>query len=126
MKGCESVTDALKPKYQPFGVLVGKEWATGHGCRPVLYLSDAECEELCIKQRHMWRVVRFEPSGKDGWISWIHEREWRCKGDFELPENPVVVVRGTKDVARLQKLIEKDPKSFASKPRAIIPLRIVC
>ena len=37
-----------------------------------------------IPSDDLWRVVRFEVTD-EGWISWLHEREWRCLGSFMLP-----------------------------------------
>ncbi|XIA62360.1 hypothetical protein ACFIOY_22455 [Bradyrhizobium sp. TZ2] len=75
------------PRYEPYGVVVTKKYAHQEGCRPVLYLSDQETKALKIVANQLWRVVRFEVT-QNGWISWLHEREWRCKGRVDLPENP--------------------------------------
>lgn len=37
-----------RPRYEPYGVLVGKRYAYRMGARPVLYLSDSETERLHI------------------------------------------------------------------------------
>jgi hypothetical protein len=50
---------------------------------PCCILSNDELTALKIPDSELWRVVRFEVSN-EGWISWLHEREWRCKGDFTL------------------------------------------
>ncbi len=75
------------PRYEPFSVFVTKKYAYDKGCRPVLYLSNKEVKALGIPDDELWRVVRFEVTDR-GWISWLQEREWRCKGDFILPKNP--------------------------------------
>jgi len=119
-------TDPQKPRYEPFGVFVTKKYAYSVGCRPVLYLSDEEVTRIRIPRGELWRVVRFEVS-KSGWISWLHEREWRCKGSFPLPLSPSgVLVRNTKDAIQLQDQIAEGPKEFKSKPRSILPLMVVC
>jgi hypothetical protein len=119
-------TNPDNPRYEPFGIFVTKRYAYNNGCRPVLYLSDSETEELGIPDKELWRVVRFEVQ-KKGWISWLHERAWRCRGDFPLPEELFgVLVRDTNDAKRLREKIEKDKKSFAALPRSIIPLNVVC
>jgi hypothetical protein len=114
-------------RYEPFGVFVTKKFAYKKGCRPVLYLSDLEMEKkLKIPENERWRVVRFEVK-EEGWLSWLHEREWRCKGNLALPSNPYgVLVRNANDAARLQKMIQKTPGDFKVKPRSIIPLTVVC
>ena len=108
-------SDPENPRYEPFGVLVTKTLAYEKGCRPVLYLSNNEVKTLRIPRSEQWRVVRLEVSG-DKWISWMHEREWRCKRQFKLP-NKVgsVFVRNTKYAEKLQKLISENPKQFQNK-----------
>ena len=113
------------PRYEPYGILVAKEFAYRKGCRPVLYLSDEETKKLNIPRQELWRVVRFEV--KDGkWLSWLHEREWRCEGSFVVPKNVIVLVRTTYEIAKLQRLIANNPTDFKVKPRSILPLDIVC
>ena len=70
-------------------------------------------------------MVRFEASS-DGWISWLHEREWRSKGDYPLSPKPGVLVRNSVYAEKLRKLLAKEPKKFKVHPRAIIPLTILC
>jgi hypothetical protein len=115
------------PRYEPFGIFLTKKAAYKKGCRPVLYLSKEEMEEkLKIPKAELWRVVTFE-ADESGWISWLHEREWRCKGDLQLPSNPYgVLVRSANDAKKLGKMIQKSPDAFKIKPRSIIPLDVVC
>ncbi len=122
----EDNADPEAPKYEPFGVFVTKKYAYNQGCRPVLYLSDQELMDLQIPRGEWWRVVRFEV-GDEGWISWIHEREWRIKGDFSLPTGPIgVLVKSPKYVEPLSKLLTEEKEKFASIPRAILPLTVIC
>ena len=119
-------TDPQKPRYEPYGVIVKKTTAYKKGCRPVLYLSNAEIAALGIPKKELWRVVTFE-TRDEGWISWLHEREWRCPGDFSVPTKPLaVLVRDTKDAVRLQTEIQEEQGAFACKPSSIIPLSIIC
>lgn len=119
-------TDPANPRYEPFGIFVTKQYAYRHGCRPVLYLSNQEVRELRIPKDELWRVVRFEVGNK-GWISWLHEREWRCKDSFQLPSAPLgVLVRDPSYAERLQRKIANVPGKFQSKPRSIIPLTVLC
>jgi hypothetical protein len=114
------------PRYEPFGIFVSKKYGYKMGCRPVLYLSDEELNLLKIPEKETWRVVRFEV-GKEGWISWLHEREWRCRKDLKLPSTPYgVLVRRASDAQRLSKMMHKSPDKFAVKPRSIIPLEVIC
>lgn len=118
-------SDPIDPRYEAFGVFVTKKHAYRKGCRPVLYLSDVEKMQLCIPQDELWRVVRFEASD-NGWISWLHEREWRCKGDYELPPDAGVLVKNSGYAERLSLRLKKDGQKFKVHPRAIIPLTILC
>jgi hypothetical protein len=119
-------TDSQTPRYEPYGVALTKEFAYDHGCRPVLYLSNDELNDLRIPRSELWRVVRFEGS-KDGWISWIHEREWRCKDDFELPKSfQAAFVRTTYEAAKLTRALANRPDDFRSKPRSVIPMTVLC
>ncbi len=118
--------DPADPRYEPFGIFVTKKYAYSHGCRPVLYLSNDETFRLQVPEDELWRVVRFEV-GDDGWISWLQEREWRCKGNFPLPSELLgVLVRAPRDAERLQTVIAKSTADFGSKPRSIIPLTVLC
>jgi hypothetical protein len=114
------------PRYEPFGVIISKRLAFKKGCRPVLYLSNEETNNLRIPKGELWRVVRFEVV-KDRWISWLHEREWRCKGNFKMPSNPIaVLVKDPYFAKKLTKKIADDPKKFKVKPQSIIPLTVLC
>jgi hypothetical protein len=105
-----------------------KKHAYEAGCRPVLYLSDEETDKtLHIPEAELWRVCRFEELAEGEWMSWIHEREWRCKGDFQLTTLPVgVVVKTHDEVSELNDLLSKTPDDFNCKPRSILPLKIIC
>lgn len=117
--------DPDDPRYEPYGVVVTKKYAHRMGCRPVLYLSDQETKSLNIDPKQLWRIVRFEVT-EEGWISWLHEREWRCKGSFGLPDRPVAaLVKNLTEVDKLTKLIQNSPEDF-SVPRSIIPLTLIC
>ena len=61
------------------------------------------------------------------WISWLHEREWRCKGDdFSLPIKVGVLVKTSAEARRLQKMIYENPEEYKVKPLTILPLSVVC
>lgn len=119
-------TNPDRPRYEPYGIFVTKKYAYENRCRPVLYLSDQEAIDLRIPQSELWRVVRFEVSER-GWISWLHEREWRCKGDFRMPTTFYgVLVKTAPEAERLTKMIHDEPDEFKAKPRSVIPLEVVC
>jgi len=119
-------TDPTAPRYEAYGVLVHKQYAYRKGCRPVMYLSNAEIKTVGVVKDEQWRVVRLEVEN-DGWISWLHEREWRCKGSFALPSQmTAVLVKNTKGLNTLYDRLTKDPKGFKCHPKSVIPLSIVC
>jgi len=72
-----------RPKYEPYGVAVTKDWLFARGGRPVIYQPDSEYEQLPESLRY--RHVRYEPPGID--FTW--EREWRlCANELRLePES---------------------------------------
>lgn len=121
-------TDASSksPRYEPYGIFVTKTYAYKAGCRPVMYLSNDEVTSLRIPKAELWRVVRLEVS-EAGWVSWLHEREWRCRGDFQLPGKLVgVLVRKSAEAEQLAAEIRDKPHDYKSKPRCILPLQVVC
>ncbi len=74
--------ESERPKYEPYGIAVTKEWLFSFGGRHVIYEPDSEYEKLPGEFRH--RHVRYEPN--EG-IDFTWEREWRVKAD-QLPLNP--------------------------------------
>lgn len=57
----------------------------------------------------------------------LHEREWRCKGNFTLPRAPqAVFVRNTREAERLTKEIAASKSEFRCRPRAVVPLTVLC
>lgn len=120
-------TDPNKPRYEPYGIVVTKKFAYRSGCRPVLYLPDDETAKLKISKDQLWRVVRFEEVDKNGWISWIHEREWRCKGDFRIPKTPyAVLVKTAKEAQILSRRLQAKQDKYEVCPRSVIPLEVIC
>jgi len=118
--------DPQNPRYEPFGIVVTKKYAYSEGCRPVLYLSDKELKALKIPEDELWRVVRLEVND-DGWISWLHKREWRCKGNFFLPYKLIsVLVKNTDYASRLQTILAEKQNDFKSIPKSIVPLTVIC
>lgn len=117
--------DPQSPRYEPYGIILTKKTAYKRGCRPVLYLSNEEVKDLCIPSKELWRVVRLEVTS-DGWISWLHEREWRCKGALKLPATiQAVLVRDTNEASRLSKILSKQADKLKCVPKSIIPLSVV-
>lgn len=122
----EENTDKESPRYEPFGIVVLKTTAYDKGCRPVLYMSDDELANLRIPEREKWRVVRFELSHEEC-VSWVHEREWRCKGDLKLPRRFIAaLVKNPFFATKLARMLSEKPKRFKSIPKSILPLSVIC
>jgi hypothetical protein len=114
------------PKYEPYGVFFMKITAYQLNLRPVLYLSNDEVDELSIQRDQEWRVVRLE-ARDDEWINWMHEREWRVKGNVELPETLIgALVQKPSEAVELYRMIHENPNEFHCRPKTILPLSVVC
>ena len=115
------------PRYEPYGVLISKSWAYDAGARPVLYLSkDEQKFHLKVPPDELWRVVRFE-GVSDSTIGWLHEREWRAKGNFKLPPSMLaVLVKSPTEAKKLQTQMTVKPQDFKATALSVLPLRIVC
>jgi hypothetical protein len=119
-------TDPDNPRYEPYGIVVTKGYAYNHGLRPVLYLSNIETTALGVPRNELWRVVRLERN-HEGWINWVHEREWRCKGHFKLPKTiHTAIVRNTRDAKKLRDRINDEPEKFKCVPDSILPAEVIC
>ncbi len=119
-------TDPQKPRYEPYGIAIHKKYAYRRGCRPVLYLSDSELRALNIPSSELWRVVKFEVA-EGNWISWLHEREWRCKGNFKLPNTiNSVLVRTSAEAKRLTDAVARSRRSFKCVPKSVVPCTVLC
>ena len=85
-------TSLAKHKYKYYGIAIPKTKGWAIGARPVIYLPDEEAEWIPPEEK--WRHVRFE---HDNHIDFTHEREWRCKGDFDLTGSGIYVIVPDKD-----------------------------
>lgn len=72
--------------YQPFGIMVKKDWLFAQGGRPVVYQLENQYTEL--PDSHRWRHVRYDPCANPP-VDFTWEREWRIRVD-ELPIDPSV------------------------------------
>ena len=121
----EDNTKRDRPRYEPYGVLVSKQYAYSNGARPVLYLSDRETTRLGIPDEELWRVVKLYADSDGNWICWLQEREWRKKGRFYLPSKSIAaLVKTTKEAQKLTGIIESE--NYKCKPTSVIPLGVVC
>lgn len=122
----DSNTNSNSPQYEPYGIVVGKDHAFLNGARPVWYLSDKDIVEIDIQPDQKWRVARLEGMEETS-IGWLHEREWRAKGNFRLPEKlEVVLVWDGDDAKNLTLAISKNPSIYKTQPLSILSLKVLC
>jgi hypothetical protein len=122
----EANTNPSKPRYEPYGVVISKKFGFEYGCRPVMHLSDREMRKVGVAQSELWRVVKLDAVDGTG-VNWLHEREWRSKGNFELPlALRAVLVKTSKEASRLQQRIDAHPHLYETTPLSIIPLTVLC
>ena len=88
-------SEEQRPRYEPYGVAVTKEWLFEQGGRPVIYDHPDAVLECPESQRY--RAVPYDPvKGIDS--TW--EREWRIKADsLKLDPKQTLVVVPTADEA---------------------------
>lgn len=86
--------------FQPYGVLLGKDYLYALGGRPVIYQPDIEYDQLpeSLRYRHM----RYDPLA-DPPVDFTWQREWRLRADALLlePERCCIVVASEADRAAL-------------------------
>jgi len=84
-----------RPKYEPYGIAVTKEWLFARGGRHAIYQSDSEYAKL--DRGMQYRHVRYEPGAG---IDYTWEREWRvCADELELDALQTLVVVPTSQQA---------------------------
>lgn len=84
-----------RPRYEPYGVAVNKEWLFARGGRPVIYDTPETFEHLPEELRY--RFVPYDPTQG---IDYTWEREWRVKTEsLELQPSMMLVVVPTADEA---------------------------
>ena len=78
-----------RPRYEPYGIAVAKEWLFQRGGRPVIYERRSDFASFSDSQQY--RLVPYDPgAGTD--FTW--EREWRIQTpELELePQHTLVIV----------------------------------
>ena len=69
-------SEQLRPRYEPYGIAVSKEWLFSQGGRPVIYDHPDALDRLPDSERY--RFVPYDPTKN---IDFTWEREWRVKTD---------------------------------------------
>jgi len=91
----ESMPVEDRPRYEPYGIAVKKEWLFERGGRLVIYQPDAEYSLL--PEELKWRHARYEPANG---IDFTWEREWRVRVErLTLDPKATIVVVPTVDEA---------------------------
>jgi len=71
-----AASEKERPRYEPYGIAVNKNWLFANGGRPVIYDHPSAFEALANDQKY--RFVPYDPG--EG-IDFTWEREWRIKTD---------------------------------------------
>jgi hypothetical protein len=72
----------LRPRYEPYGIAVPKDWLFDRGGRPVIYEKKSSFGTYSEEQRY--RLAHFDPRAG---IDFTWEREWRIR-TAKLPLDP--------------------------------------
>lgn len=84
-----------RPRYEPYGIAVGKKWLYAQGGRPVIY--DHPSAFASFPSEHQYRFVPYDPANG---IDYTWEREWRVNCDaLTLDPNETLVIVPTSDEA---------------------------
>lgn len=87
--------DEEKPRYEPYGIAVTKDWLFAKGGRPVIYDDGKNLDDWPESQRY--RYALYNPQSG---IDYTWEREWRVKTDrLTLDPRQALVVVPTIDEA---------------------------
>jgi hypothetical protein len=67
---------------QPYGMIVGKKSFWWLGGRPAIYTEDSGSQDW--PKQHRYRLITTNLSSQPQPIDWMHEREWRIRGELVL------------------------------------------
>lgn len=84
-----------RSRYRGFGIRTTKVHVYNKGGRPILYGNKDELIALLKDENEFWRIgsVAYEAkSNNDEIVSFLHEREWRVKGDFEFEYRDIEII----------------------------------
>ena len=84
-----------RPRYEPYGIAVTKEWLFEHGGRPVIYDHPDSFDDL--PESLQYRFVPYDPLNG---IDFTWEREWRVKSEsLQLDPKHTLVILPTSEEA---------------------------
>lgn len=84
-----------RSRYRGFGIRTTKAHVYNKGGRPILYGNKDELMTLLKDENEFWRIgsVSYKAkSGDDEIVSFLHEREWRIKGDFKFEYKDIEII----------------------------------
>jgi hypothetical protein len=87
----------IRWSFEPYGLVIGKDFLTKLGIRQVVYGGERTFEEMAEEDRFRFQLQR--PGGKD----WTVEKEWRLEGHLRLDKiasEDITVVVPTLEEAR--------------------------
>jgi hypothetical protein len=90
-----AASEKERPRYEPYGVAVSKNWLFAHGGRPVIY--DRPDGVMVLPEDQRYRFVPYDPTAG---IDFTWEREWRIRSDsLQLDPKQTLVIVPTADEA---------------------------
>jgi hypothetical protein len=90
-----AASEKERPRYEPYGIAVNKNWLFSKGGRPVIYDHPNALEAFPDDQKY-----RFVPYDPDQGIDFTWEREWRIQTDLlKLDPKETLVIVPTADEA---------------------------
>jgi len=109
-----------KVRYRAVGLAFEKEYVFNKGGRPVLYEKTAQAKSI-LPQEEWWRIVNFDLSNQSSIIDWTHEREWRCKNDFDFDISEVTILLANEyQYRQFMKKCENDGLDLHQKIKGIV------
>jgi len=84
-----------RPRYEPYGIAIPKDFLFSRGGRPVIYDHPSSIDEFPASQRY-----RFVPHDPEQGIDFTWEREWRIRTEeFILDPSQTLIVVPTSEEA---------------------------
>jgi len=84
-----------RDRYSGCGLIFSKWYVHSRGGRPVIYDSP-ESATAYLDRDEWWRIVALDLSDSANTVDWMHEREWRVKGDLEFELSRTAILIDTK------------------------------
>lgn len=91
-----------------YGMIVTLESLWAVGGRPAIYTRVESIDGAEWPESERYRLVNTDLSRKPEPLDWLHEREWRFRGNFDFPEDSVwwPCVKTNEDAAKIFRRFE--------------------